>query len=785
MVSILFLTVLASIILAVSTANLRMKQVEYRTKQNFYHNEQILSEVYNGIGKEATQCFSKAYASILSQVTKNDGTAVYEKEGDAYNAFSENFMNRIIKLFPEGAQNNDVLNRLNGYSLYAEIPIKVKEYERIDVIKESVSGGLSIPVQLIISGIKVNYKETDGAGNTTGFESTITTDIVIDVPYVTFFEDSSRALDYALIGNKGVYFNGGSRVVKGNVYAGTDMSEPAANMAVYRNEDVYGGLNFYGAETEIAGGYVVSKGDINVRKSRLTMAMDTGESSADMQIWAETMRTVENQSRNTPAEPSNVDVQGQIFLANDLELNARESQVKLKGEFYAYNNNRYETQEKKNLTGGSQTAGHTQSSSVIINGNNSGLDLTGLNTFVVAGTAYIDMANSNFSEGGAAGTEEYKTGESLALKANQYLYLAPPECLSGMNPSPAGEGEIKWAEGISWFAYNKGFINTVEPLTIKTYGRNGKKYNMYYLNFVDEGKKKEYAQLVLNMVEPDKMAAEMTPEILEEYEDYDQLELEQIWKVKEEIAGKVMADNVRSVIETADETTASIYAKGALTKVKDGKASVQIIEPDRKLSLDYVDKIEQNLLKHYQHMYVSLDPKEDFSLLSDALSSPDMALLTDETRPFSKYVNTALLFTGINETKEYRCSGKYGKCRTIISGGNYTVSGDISGIIICGGDVIIDNGVNVEGLVLAGGRIYINGGGSIEAGRAAVQAVLDEEYEEEISKGELEASNPAYASTYLKDYVPQRIGEKQADRVTGTDYTDYISYQNWKKGEAD
>lgn len=779
MVSVVFLVVLASIILSVSTANLRMKQIEYRTKRNFYSNEQVLGDVYNGIGKEVTGCFSQAYAAVMAQVTANDGTSLYKTEGEAYKAFSDNFMERMLDLFPEGAEDSAVVDKLNGYALYGAVPVKVKGYEKIEVKKD----GEGIPVELAIRKIKVTYKETDSAGGTTGHESTITTDIVIEIPYVSFFEDSSRMLDYVLVGNKGIYFNGGNRTVEGNLYAGTDTAEPAGNLSVYRNEDVYGGLNFYGTNTDITAGYVISKGDIHVRKSILKMRMD-GSSSGNLQVWAETLRTVEDQSRNTPAEPNVVECDGQIFLANDLELNARQSNVSLEGEVYAYNNGIYETREKKNLSGSYATDAHTQSSAISINGSNSTLDLSGLKTLVVAGTAYVDMANGNFPEGGLSGVEEYATGESLALKANQYIYLAPADCLTGRNPCPIEDTGTQWVEGISWFAYDKGFLDTAEPLIEKTYGRNGRKYHAYYLNFVSESKKKEYCELVLNMVKPEEMAAQMTPEVQNLYTGYNTMELEQIWELKEAILGKVTADSVRSVVKTADGTNARIYAKGAVVKTDGTNEGAQLIADDKKLSVDYIGKIENNLLKHYQHLCVSLDPMEDFSLLSDSLSDVDAAVMEDADRPFSVFVDAGIL-AGATSVYEYYCSGTYGKCKTVISGGDCTISDSMSGIVIAKGDVTIANGADVEGMILSGGRIYINGNGMLKADRSVVQAILEEEYDMEKGKDPTATKNPAYASTYLKDYAPERKGPEWEERITGTDYTDYISYKNWKKGDED
>ncbi len=759
-------------------ANLRMKQIEYRIKKNFYSNEQIVSDVYNGIGKESTQCFSKAYSSILSQTINDGGKVIYQSEDDAFEAFSRNFMARLTDKFEEGTQKDDTLERLNNYSIYSAVSTKVKQYDEIEVINNSKG----VPTELVIRGIVVNYKETDNGGITTGYESSITTDIVIEVPYVTFFEDSSRILDYALIGNKGVYFRDGNRDVTGNVYAGTDSDEPLENITDYRNEDVYGGLNFYKAGTNMVSSYIISKGDINVRDCTVDIGIDA-DSDGETQVWAETLRTVEDRDRNKPIETPIIRINGQTFIANDLELNARNSNVELAGEYYGYNDNKYITQEKNHLMSPYETEAHTQSSSVIVNGNNSTLDLSGLDMFVVAGVAYIDFANSNFPEGGKSGIEEYATGESLALKSNQYIYLAPQECLTGMNPCLSEEEvDVTWVLGSNWFAYDKGYIDKDEPIDRKIYGRNGKKYVYHYLNFIDDVKKNEYTKIVLNMTEPDKMDAEMPEEIKSLYEKFNDIELEQIWEVKEAAQARATAASVISNISVADDVDARIYTKGNIVQVNGDKESTLHVDSERLLSDEYVSKIINNLLKHYQHFYTYLDPKEDFSLLSDTLVKVTDAELSDYTKPFSKFVDADKIIASYEN--EYKCTGKYGKCKTIISKENYTITNNLSGIVICNGDVTVDSGVQVEGLILSAGRIYLKGNGNVEAGRAVIQNMIDEEYSEEEVKEDGEERNLSYASTYLKDYGAKQKGAVHKDRITGTDYTDYISYRNWKKGEG-
>ena len=69
-------------------------------------------------------------------------------------------------------------------------------------------------------------------------------------------------------------------------------------------------------------------------------------------------------------------------------------------------------------------------------------------------------------------------------------------------------------------------------------------------------------------------------------------------------------------------------------------------------------------------------------------------------------------------------TGKYSK---IISNEDVTLNGDFSGVIITAGNVIIENGCNVEGLVIAGDRIYIYGNNNIVSSREIVNAITQEE----------------------------------------------------------
>ena len=101
---------------------------------------------------------------------------------------------------------------------------------------------------------------------------------------------------------------------------------------------------------------------------------------------------------------------------------------------------------------------------------------------------------------------------------------------------------------------------------------------------------------------------------------------------------------------------------------------------------------------------------------------------------------------------------------------------------------------NFEGLIIVTGKIIIEGNPTIKANRGMVQAVLEAEQrsvlETEKSKvDEIKVND--YVSHYFLNTVLTGIINMDKDklinmekRVTSTEYTDYIYYENWRRGEA-
>lgn len=73
-----------------------------------------------------------------------------------------------------------------------------------------------------------------------------------------------------------------------------------------------------------------------------------------------------------------------------------------------------------------------------------------------------------------------------------------------------------------------------------------------------------------------------------------------------------------------------------------------------------------------------------------------------------------------------------GTYRKIISAMDVTLKNDLTGIVIAPGNVIIEEGVNVEGLIICGDRIYIQGNNNIVSSKEVLQKIIKEELSGEI-----------------------------------------------------
>lgn len=225
---------------------------------------------------------------------------------------------------------------------------------------------------------------------------------------------------------------------------------------------------------------ILTRGDI-VADMGSTLMVGNGNSS----IWAENIMT-------TGKSAATLDVNGNMYVADDLALNAKESKVKLQGNYYGYN-------FQKNYGAGDTVATDADfSSAIMINGKSSSLNIQNLKYLLLAGRTYISRGNNSSNT-------DIQMGESIAARTNQLAYYVPERyvkvesgesTLLKWNDNDAQNVEKKYPIGESDYAASihvdpvklDGWLNNANPI-VPYYYTNGVNY---YLNFKSQQDANEF-----------------------------------------------------------------------------------------------------------------------------------------------------------------------------------------------------------------------------------------------------------------------------------------------------
>ena len=159
--------------------------------------------------------------------------------------------------------------------------------------------------------------------------------------------------------------------------------------------------------------------------------------------------------------------QAKLNVQDDLQIDGDASKVTVFGEYYGYG---YE--------GTNSSSKHTNSSSIIINGTKSALDLRNLSTLVLGGRAYIDFTAGGYS------SNTYRTGQSLSLQGDQEVYLVPSTMVKDASDptknvgNPVTSGISYTVDTTQFFGYT--CLDSSSPVKAVTVG--GETY--LYFNFL-------------------------------------------------------------------------------------------------------------------------------------------------------------------------------------------------------------------------------------------------------------------------------------------------------------
>ena len=642
LVAFLFVAVLASIILATVTVNFKMRSIDRRTKDEFYYAEKALNDLYNGIGQECSEIMGETYNDVLSKYKKSDDST-YMDEEEAYKSFKKAFVTAFYK--------DIALNQADKFSAYVVKDTSkkgssdkasraiVKNYGTIKYYNNSsrsesytISSESDVNIEkvglIVIEGVKV--QSNPDAKENVGYISEINTDIVVEVPRVSFFTTNNRAYDYAILANDGIELESNAIIkANGNVYGGTlPFTEIADNVSSYKKAADYGGITLNdNSKFEINdAAYVVSGGDITLNGGEFSI--NQKNTMLNNQIWFENIEV---------NKPSVIKVNGDLFAADDLQINSGAdgaTTVNIKGSYYGYNDG------ARQMTGEAGTKKLTtkkaiitsrndyekasadndnissRSSSIVINAKQANVDMSDLKTLLLCGNAFINHMSKDKIEPGSAIKNNRKTEyldliidagkisdasvpESVALKMTQDIILMPTEFLKDANPRicEAGNSDPFKSDAIptripsDWFGSK--YIDSEKPYTyVKLDADNSAMIYAYcYLNFKDDESKTAYVKAVIDGADT---GAQPTA--------YD---------IKTEMLDRMEAYKDKLTIKVGNAST-RLYANGAVLNYEGNNLTVT--DPSSYTDSNAFTSYSANLYKRYRMLDTYLDSMADVPL---------------------------------------------------------------------------------------------------------------------------------------------------------------------------
>ena len=813
-VAIGFVTILTTIILGTSLTNFRMKAIDRRAKDDFYYTEKALNDIYTGIGQEVAVIAANAYDAAFTSVGMDkikDGASFVDvataQKAEKYykkkyytdvkswldtNANPATFQNFIVPTTAAGKESYVI-----GSSSYSVI---VENNAEVEITDPDLYGTASC---VRIKDVNVVCADTNK-----DYKGEIITDIVITIPRLGFFDENADIVDYALIANEGIDVNGNLDVKDGNVYAG--LYKVDAN-----NSD--GGLKINKGNLIFDGNYLVSKGNIEVGSAGNNASFTAGlNRSTRPNIWFNSMITMSG------ATAPSIDIDANTFALNDVELNANKSSVIITGSFYGYNDGTLATPMLID-----KGKDHADNSAIIINGNECQLDLGSppsplstrdLSTLMLMGKAYIEANES-----------EVSTAESLALRTNQQLYLVPPDFLECANPTAGVKTDDDWGCDIptDWFGYaylkidsdtGKPQINTI--VTGDDSVPAASRVSYAFLEFDDT---KDYdlsnssSFRKLGGIAANKARTAFVYEIVH---GDDELNSPSVSPTQSQLRTRIAnslanSDNFFLQKCVINHTSSSnVFSMNALTNynidytgVPDlktiGDATMESVS--NTIAKDRYDSYPQNLFHRYQWLCTMLIPNEDIPLskpvaaVQSVYVSPtpnprevrkideESPWLADSAYPFKYYVRTPDSLISSDSADPTKIpSATFGEFKYSTSDISIPANSTFRGFAISDGDIDVGQNTKIYGTLIARGKISFAGGNEVKSDRALIQKRISKEVE-------LVKEDGKYCKDYLISYLDDGKGDllyggislegasKKADDER-TDYTEYIFYENWKKG---
>lgn len=782
-VAIAFIGILAMLVLYISTANFQMKMTDLKAKDSFYTAENALDEIRTGLQTEVAEAMSDAYVEVLENYTDETSSNVESLDTIRQKAFQDKYLLNLRGRLQGTAPDNQYdMKKISGY---VDMEKHLSSDESLIIVnpqdKKPVMTKGGTKSGIVLKNLKVIYVDSKGHA------SIIETDIRLGMPEVTFPTPSTLPdlMNMIVVANKGIIFVDDDKVsekpikINGSIYAGQDIDEKG----VVGNDAKSIDIKEYTKVTVESGERLVCLGEIHVA------AGAEFRNNSGNELWAQGIKVTSG----------TVELTGKTYLSDDLTLDTTTnrstgSSVKISGSFYGYGD---PVSARSSYFGYNSIAageGHNKydnwtdtalSSSIIVNGKGSTLDLSDVSAFLLAGNSYIGSSKINADAGKVGGNSNGKdvlTGESLTVKGNQLAYLVPSDCFKNnqyTNPmtydtySEIGEDDINLLFDLdkpidiwSGESMNSIGLNSSEPVQKVFYTDSFGGFVYFYLNFDNAENASKYFDKYYN-----------NPSIKDNMDKYLQFYLGGEGK------GIFMKDKsafLRYVTKGNILTYSGENGQGHLESIGN-------------------DNNDINGTQKYQNMWYALTRKmiPSYDLLKEDVRKDQTGEPHNERDPeryvYDNLVDEESLIEFLGKENRYKFEADSGDEKLsayIVNEEKFSITKDIAEntrLVVSTGDVIIEENVDFYGIIMAKGYLTMKSGSSLSSKPLEAAKVFQKQRED---AGSESASGKAPMDFFWdgdKYILGNSIIQSNNDSETKIDFNNIydlakcITYENWAK----
>lgn len=800
-IAVSFIGILGLLVLYMALSNFQMKITDLKGKDSFYTAERAIEEIRVGLQEDVGNSMSEAYIKVLETYDKDENSKDVVLDKQRQNDFVNEFIKKLAdRLEKDSDQSKYDLDYLKKY-----LDMEISENETLIVTTPSNKEPVMTKDNkngILLKNLKVIYVDPKG------YASVIETDIRLGIPKVQFPTPSTLPdlMNMIVVAGKGIICEGGETKISGSIYSGI-LQDINDNTILEKNPYTSIWIKS-GTNLDIQDGEkIVSAGEIYTEPN----ASFTSE--AGVTLWAQGVKLSSAQ----------VNLLGTTYLSDDLTIESGSgSRVTVQGEYYGYgypesarsslNQYMYNNQEKR----WSDTA---LSSSIVINGKNTTLDLSGVRKIMLAGRSYIGtskVSNSN----------DIMMGESITVKGTQLAYLLPSELIDA---SKLKNSEMEIKNPMSYAEYENSGLKQMNSVPVKMdaevselgnkslneIGVDSEKpvQKVFYSNNADEG----YVYFYLNFKDSKASSDFM----------YDYYMNNSTVKTNLDKYLSFYFSGTNSGIQVKDMKNYIRYVtNGNVLSYEGGEATENGTTAKGNMAVATSPEVSQALLQeqtNYQNMWYALNRKmitsvdllnkevkdsdglvhnekedTDRNVFDNMVNEKEMVQFLQEKHPKSlKEEFTADEDDGLQaimvhngKSSTFQIKNDDGTIsETRVSGKNEPLKitsamADKLRLVVCTGDVIIDQGVHFQGIIMAKGRITLGAGASLESAPLEAARVFQAQMNK--TEGENKKISPKSFFWEGDKYVLGNTNTSDETTDTGRvsdtyDLADCVTYENWRK----